>query len=206
MTAPDRIVATLRDEIRRGILAPGTPLPQDELARRFEVSRNPLRESLAVLAGEGLVTLRPGRRAIVTQLTAAEIAELYDLRIAVECTLAAPVVEATAPRDLERMRQAAQYAADAEDGIPWLDANYHFHRVLYALADRPRTQALCEQLLTTSQPYSALNVGALGGRAVADAEHAQMVEAVAARDADALADLIATHLRHARQALLAAQG
>ncbi|MDY3678878.1 MAG: GntR family transcriptional regulator [Actinomyces urogenitalis] len=202
MTAPERITSALRRAIRRGELAPGSLLPQDELARRFEVSRNPLREALAVLAGEGLVELRPGRRAVVRRLTPAEVAELYDLRIAIEPTLAVPVVDAASPRALASLRELAAVTQAAEDHNDWLEANYEFHQALYALAERPRTQALCVQLLGASQPYSALNIGTLGGRAKAEAEHRQMIEAIDQRDPARLAELFCQHLRNARDALL----
>src|ERR1700730_82217 len=54
---PEEMADRIRKEIREGVLGPGQPLVQDELAERFGVSRIPLREALRVVAGEGLVVL-----------------------------------------------------------------------------------------------------------------------------------------------------
>ena len=108
MPAPERIADQLRREIRRGEIPPGGLLVQDELARRFGVSRNPLREALAALSGEGLVELRAGRRAVVRELSPAELVELYDLRIRLEPVLAPWIIDAAAPRDVAALRTLAR--------------------------------------------------------------------------------------------------
>ena len=61
LSLPDSIRRSLRHEILAGELAPGQALRQDELARRFGVSRVPLREAMSRLEAEGLVVLRPRR-------------------------------------------------------------------------------------------------------------------------------------------------
>lgn len=203
MPAPERIADQLRREIRRGEIPPGGLLVQDELARRFGVSRNPLREALAALSGEGLVELRAGRRAVVRELSPAELVELYDLRICLEPVLAPWIIDAAAPRDVAALRTLARTTAQAEGTGDWLEANYELHSALYALANRPRTQEICLSLLGASQPYSAINIGRLGGRGQAEAEHEGMIAAIEGRDAPGLAALMVAHLSHARTALTA---
>src|SRR5215471_1859436 len=61
------VVAALRDFIIRGELQPGMRLPERGLCDRLKVSRTPLRESLRVLASEGLVELLPNRSARVAK-------------------------------------------------------------------------------------------------------------------------------------------
>jgi DNA-binding GntR family transcriptional regulator len=55
----------LRQGIRENVLSPGQQLVQDDLAKRFGVSRNPVREALRMLAAEGLVTIAAGDGAVV---------------------------------------------------------------------------------------------------------------------------------------------
>ena len=63
-----QIAAILRDEIARGVYAPGRPVPSEtQLMQRFEVARLTARKAVRVLAGEGLVEVVPGRGAYVTE-------------------------------------------------------------------------------------------------------------------------------------------
>src|SRR6185295_3950758 len=62
---PEAIVVLLRRMIVTGQLLPGTRISVQRLCRRFNVSRTPVREALKTLSGEGLVLLRPNRRAVV---------------------------------------------------------------------------------------------------------------------------------------------
>src|SRR5437867_991093 len=82
---PQAIADELRTELMKGLLGPGVDLPQVALARRFGVSRIPVRDALRVLAGEGLVEMDANRGARVINLKPAEIREVYDLRILLEC-------------------------------------------------------------------------------------------------------------------------
>jgi DNA-binding GntR family transcriptional regulator len=73
------VVAALRDFIIRGVLQPGMRLPERALCDRLKVSRTPLRESLRVLASEGLVELLPNRSARVAKLTSADLKYLFEI-------------------------------------------------------------------------------------------------------------------------------
>src|SRR3954470_16750413 len=83
-TTPDLIAETLREEILRGVVAPGQALRQEELADRFGVSRLPVRDALLRLEAQGLVHVYPNRGAFVITLSADEVREIYEMRILLE--------------------------------------------------------------------------------------------------------------------------
>ena len=66
-TLAEELRLQLADEIVRGILAPGAALDETELARRFQVSRTPVREAIRQLAASGLVEVRAHRGAVVAR-------------------------------------------------------------------------------------------------------------------------------------------
>ena len=81
---PEYIVGALRNAILQGRYKANQPLRQDQIAEKFGVSKVPLREALVQLKAEGLVTFMPNRGAVVTELSAAEVDEIFTMRMALE--------------------------------------------------------------------------------------------------------------------------
>jgi DNA-binding GntR family transcriptional regulator len=91
------------EELRRVILdggaPPGTPVPLDDVAALFGVSRIPVRESLKTLVGEGLVNHQPRAGYTVAQLTRDELVELYVVREVLEAAALTAAVPQAQPED-----------------------------------------------------------------------------------------------------------
>jgi DNA-binding GntR family transcriptional regulator len=83
-TAAEALVETLRDEVVRGDLVPGQYLRLEEIAARFDVGTMPVRQDLRDLEAEGLVSSSRHRGAMVTQLSADELQDIYDIRVMLE--------------------------------------------------------------------------------------------------------------------------
>ncbi|WP_127930794.1 GntR family transcriptional regulator [Nonomuraea polychroma] len=83
-TLRDEVTGELRRRILSGELAQGERLVEDRLAALLGVSRNPVRESIRVLAAEGFIDVTPRLGATVARLSADQGEELFDVRMAVE--------------------------------------------------------------------------------------------------------------------------
>lgn len=83
-TAAERAHTSIRDAIMRGDYAPGTMLSENDLAAVLSMSRTPVRAALARLQDEGWVTIYAQRGALVRELTADEVRELAEARLALE--------------------------------------------------------------------------------------------------------------------------
>lgn len=200
---PDQIARLLAQAIREGIYVPGASLIQEDLAHRFNVSRSPIREALRMLSAEGLVIMPPGGQgATVRMLTRAELEEIYDLRLMIEPSFAAPIVEHATPARVGELSALDERMAAASDIDAWMRGNFAFHELLYSTAERPHASQIVTGLLSLSQPYSRQNIGELGGRDQAAAEHGVMIERIKARDAPGLAQVMTEHLQHAKSRLL----
>jgi DNA-binding GntR family transcriptional regulator len=198
-TASPKIIAErIALAIREKVIAPGAPLVQEDLARRFEVSRSPIREALRILATEGVIELAPGGGASVRRLDRAELEELYDLRLMLEPTIAPLVVEHATTAVLTGLDALATEMETFDDVGRWMRSNFEFHSRLYEAADRPRTQDILRGLLSAVQPYSQENIDQLGGRGQADGEHREMIEAIREGDGERLAELFRVHLLSAK--------
>jgi DNA-binding GntR family transcriptional regulator len=101
--ASDAAYDRLREEILHWRLLPGTPLSEVELAERLGVSRTPLRAALARLALEGLVDTSRGRTGVVSEVSAASITELFELREALETQAARLVARRAEPTEFSRL-------------------------------------------------------------------------------------------------------
>lgn len=202
--SPEQIAALIGQAIREKVFAPGTALIQEDLARRFKVSRNPVREALRILAAEGVVSMPPGGAgATVRRLSSSDLDELYALRIVLEPEIAPFIVRNAMRRDIDALDGLARKMEGASDTSEWMRLNFEFHTSLYKLADRPHTETILRGLLSSVQPYSLEHIENLGGRSQASDEHARMVRAIADSDSDTLAKLFVEHLETARNRLAA---
>ncbi|WP_030614805.1 GntR family transcriptional regulator [Streptomyces fulvoviolaceus] len=212
MTAADRvrnsadvIAAELRTSIRRGDLLPGTRLIQERLASDLKVSRIPLREALHALAAEGLIEVQPQRGMIVAELSHDDIAELFALCLQLEPPLAEEIVRGCRERDIDELQALADQMREKGAGADGRAAlNYQFHRRIYELSERRIALRFVDQLLHLVEPYSRLWVRSGDELQRIDEEHQSMVDALKARDAQALRDVITAHVEGARDHVLAA--
>lgn len=128
--ASSAVHVALRSDILDGRLAGGAPLRQDEIAARFGVSKIPVREALRQLEIEGLVEFRPRRGAIVREIPDAEVLELIDVRLALECRALELAVPQMIEADLRLAREIqAEYATET-DRKRWSELNLRFHHTL----------------------------------------------------------------------------
>lgn len=77
-TRTEALRLQIADEIISGVLEPGTPLDEQELAARFGVSRTPVREAIRQLAASGLVSVRPHRGAVVALPTPTQLDDMFE--------------------------------------------------------------------------------------------------------------------------------
>lgn len=200
------MLAELRRSIVAGELAPGEPLRQDALAERFGVSRVPLREALKTLEGEGQVLYQPHRGYQVARLSLDDLLEVYRLRQLLEAEAARRAVECADDADVAEARTAAaavEAASAAADVLAMTEANRRFHFALVRAARMPRLERIVRVLWDATDTYRAVYYGDPDNRRRVEREHAQIVDAFAAGDAERLVRLLDEHRDHAVDALRA---
>jgi DNA-binding GntR family transcriptional regulator len=168
----------LREAIARGRLKPGTRLKQQELARQFGVSPTPVRETLRLLQGDGLVLYVPNRGITIAHVDFPEVEEIYLMRIALEGLAVQSAVARMAPADLQALNllQKRMDRVLAQGRLKTLrNLNYDFHMMIYGLAGYPRLLQFI-QALWGLFPWDTVQV--IPGRAeVSMKEHQAILEA-----------------------------
>ena len=197
-----RIASQLRTEILHADVAPGSKLAQVALAERFGVSRIPVRDALAILAGEGLVQPLSNATAIVTRMSIEELQELYDLRLLIEPRTTEIAVPNVGRADILYMRKQMAVMAAPIDARMWLAANTEFHAAIYRRANRPRTIELIEQLRRLTDRYVFMHLQEIGAAGHFGSEHEEILAAVESGDAAGTARLTGAHLANAHDNIL----
>jgi DNA-binding GntR family transcriptional regulator len=202
---PDEIARALRRAVREGVFAPGAVLNQDQLARRFGVSRVPLREALRTLVGEGLVVMNPGLGAVVAELAPDEVNELYELRLQLEPPLAVPICAHSRPIDVGSLANlvASMQALAPDAAEEWSTLNYRFHRRLFEISAQRHCVRLVVQVLNLVEPYARMHAHLLGSRVRLQGQRAEMISALRARDSLSLRALLVDSIATARADLVA---
>ena len=201
-TVTDALVERLRNEIIRGDLPPGTRLPLRDLAGRYKISTMPVREALQLLQVEGLVTGEPRKGVTVTQLSAADLEDIYDTRATLEAMatrLAVPKVSAETIASLE-VTEAALEAAHG-DVVKIVALNGRFHQLLYAASGRIHLCSVIDMLRRRTAHYFHAYMTELGKKA--EDEHRKIIRACKRRDADRAAEIMHAHVIRAGQAVVA---
>lgn len=202
-TLPEMVANALREEILSGELPGGTQLKQEELAQKFAVSMSALREALKSLEAEGLVVFFPNRGAVVTELSAAEAQEIFDIRLFLELGALELAIPALTEDDLAQA-SAILLESDAEsESGRWGDLNWQFHEVLYRAARRPKLLALIRNMHNNVERYMRLYLSTLHHQARSQEEHRALLAACAKRDVKAAQKLLRKHMAMASKKLAA---
>ena len=195
-TVEEMAAAFLRQAIIRGVYKPGERLQQDAIAGILGVSRMPVRASLRQLEHEGLVTLHAHRGATVTTLTSDEVAEIYDMRVLLECYLLRRVMPRLRDADVKRLRVLAEQLQEATDDYEWEQLRQGFYEDLYSIADAPRALEVVMRLRLNAGPH-------LLHRRVMDEGHTHLgiLDHLERRSADGAATWLAEHLMAVSESL-----
>jgi DNA-binding GntR family transcriptional regulator len=203
-TAQEAVLAELRRTILEGELAPGAQILQDRIAEQLGVSRVPVREALKMLEGEGQVSYAPHRGYFVTELDAAELMEVYQIRDILEAEAVTRALPHLGDDDYERMEEAVDdmEAAERESDIVALTAaNRRFHFALMEPCGMPRLLRIIRQLWDSTDPYRSVYFGHERHRKTVRQEHRAILRAVRDRNADELVRELTEHRLHAVESL-----
>lgn len=190
----ERVTRKLRGEIIDRVRAPGSRLIERELADELHVSRVPVRDALRALVAEGLVISRPRSWAVVREFTAGDIADLNEVRAAVEPLVFTLAAARRTREGLQQLRSIATdelAAAETGDATRARHAAADFHEAVTGLAANDLLVEMLRPLRSRIRWVLSQHDDLL---AVAQ-EHRELYDAIADRDVARVRQLIDAHLR-----------
>jgi DNA-binding GntR family transcriptional regulator len=205
-----QVTRALRQAIVTMQLAPGEMLSEQDLARRFGVSRSPVREALIKLSEAGLVRVLPQRGTQVVKISRAGVEDARFIREAVETAVvreaalkAGPAILAELNASLTRQRRAQRSRSTEE----FLALDEEFHRLLAEAAGRPAAWQIIEDIKPQMDRVRFLDMTQAIPRHVVIAQHAVIVDAIKAGDPVAAEKAMRSHMSEILRSLpeLAAQ-
>lgn len=203
-----RVANELRRDIIAGVLAPGTWLKTEELARRYSVSANPVREALWRLQGEGFVIANPNQGARVRVVDDDFVRNIFEIREALEPLIVRRFCERASVADIARLRGAAvEFARVASVGSVDFDAldaaNRAFHRIINEGEVNLQALEVMERyagLINATRARLPISPARLRQRVE---QHNDMVKAIASGKVERAMDAAARHVRSACEDMLA---
>jgi len=197
-TLAETLRLQLADEIVRGALAPGIALDETELAKRFAVSRTPVREAIRLLAASGLVEAWAHRAAVVARPSPARLAGMFEVMAELEALcagLAAGRMTSTERRELEAAHDQLRALIHSGDPQRYHEINEAFHGVIYAGSHNEHLAELTLATRVRVSPYRRAQFRNLGRLAKSHVEHDRVVMAVLRGDRDGAAATMRAHIR-----------
>ena len=202
-----RLTNDLRRDIIAGVVEPGAWLKTEELATRYAVSANPVREALWRLQGEGFVVANPNQGARVRAVDDDFVRNIFEIREAIEPIFVRRCCQRATPQILDRLRAAstafAEVAANRPTDFEALEAaNREFHGViLEGDVNIPAIEAMERYagIINATRAMLPVTLSRLRQRVN---QHNEMIEAIAAGDADRGGRIAIQHVRGAGDDLL----
>lgn len=194
--------------IMAGEIAPGDRINENQLALRFGTSRGPIREALRALEAGGLVELVPNRGVFVRRLAVEEACHIYDVRAALfglAGRLCASVMSREHVADMKKQIAAMERAAKAKDFDAYYPLNLQLHEFIVDHCGNPVLARQYRDLVKLLHLFRARSLVQGGGLAISNSEHREMVDAIAAHDAERAHRAHFDHVMRARERLMAAE-
>jgi DNA-binding GntR family transcriptional regulator len=196
-TRAEELRLQLADEIVRGVLAPGAALDETTLARRFEVSRTPVREAIRLLAASGLVEVRAHRAAVVAQPSDEQLVGMFETMADLEGLCAGYAAErmtVTERRALEASHEKLRVLIRDGDPQRYHEVNEAFHASIYAGAHNSYLAEITLATRARVQPFRRAQFRNLGRLSKSHIEHDRVVEAILRGERNVAAQAMYAHI------------
>ena len=190
---------TLRQAIKDGVLKPGERLMEIQLADELGVSRTPIREAIRKLELEGFVVMVPRRGTYVADISLKDIAQVFEIRSALEELAAGLAAERITPDELEyleRILVEINEYIDNDEFDKIVDADVRFHDVLYHAS---RNQRLVDILNNLREQMYRYRIEYLKKKECYPQllnEHQTIIDAIAGHDKELATKFTSQHIKN----------
>lgn len=201
------IYEQIRKDIVAGKFAPGTPLIETTLARKYGISRTPIREALLRLEHDGFVE-RGNRGVSIRQPTPQEILDIYEVRITLEATAARAAAHRRTDLDLVQLRSAHEtmLKSESHESAKKAEINHVFHETIWKASHNSTLVDLLYRLNVHLLRYPTTTLSDEERWEEVLVEHSQLIKAIESHDDKAAFSIAEKHMAGAREVRLRMYG
>ena len=195
----EEVFNTLRDQILKGELSPGDRLMEIHLAEKLGVSRTPVREAIHLLEREGLAVTIPRRGAQVARMTEKELSNVLEIREVLDelaVTKACANVTDEVINKLNSNVVDFREAVKSGDPKKIVEADEHFHNIIYETADNPRLLSIIDNLKEQMYRFRFEYIREEKNYEKLIEEHKRLIEGLKAGDVEEVKAAMHTHLKN----------
>ncbi|MHB8983833.1 MAG: GntR family transcriptional regulator, partial [Carboxydocellales bacterium] len=188
-----------------GHLKPGERMMEIQLADEMGVSRTPVREAIRKLELEGFVVMIPRKGAYVAGISLKDIADVFEIRAALESLAAALAAERITEEELEALERSLVKVAEcteANDLEALITVDTDFHDILYKASRNERLVQIVSNLREQIQRFRMTSLSQPGRMKDAMEEHRKLVEALSERNIELARTLAREHIEFAESSML----
>jgi DNA-binding GntR family transcriptional regulator len=193
-STPSIIADKLRRAIGHGELKPGDQLSEAELARKFGVSRGPLREGMQRLTQEGLLVSIRNRGLFVIEMTPHDVRDMYLAREAIERAAAHKILEGDHTAAGDELLQIVEQMARAHTPAEVSEFDICFHERLVQLAFSPRLSRMHQTFITETRMCIHALDESYAKSEVREGEHRALANAIRKGDRKLTDRLLTAHM------------
>ncbi|MGB4504234.1 MAG: GntR family transcriptional regulator [Syntrophaceticus sp.] len=202
------VFETIREAIIDGVLGPGERLMESQLAEELGVSRTPVREAIRKLELEGFVVMVPRKGAYVAGISLKDIADVFEVRAALEALAMVLAAERITEEELEELERIlvrkAEIIEQQQEISLFIESDRKFHDTLYQASRNQRLIQMLTNLQDEIHRFRSVSLAFPGRMQVALDEHRKIVEALADRDIARAEALAWEHIENAENSLMEA--
>lgn len=188
---------TIENDIFSGRLPPGAQIDEDEIAKRFSISRTPVREALLVLTQNGLLEKLPRRGAIVARLNLSRMIQLFEVTAELEALCAqyaATRMTVEERKLLVEINDKAEQALATRNESEYGRLGGRFHALIMLASHNSVLVETTDKLALHTLPYRRFQVRMEGRSQSNQADHERILEAILAKDGGEAAERMRKHV------------
>jgi DNA-binding GntR family transcriptional regulator len=195
----------IREAIINGVLKPRERLMEIQLADELGVSRTPIREAFRKLELEGFIVMVPRKGAYVADISFKDIADVFEIRAALEGLASALAAERITDEELEEMERLLVEKAEAignNDMERLVEVDTKFHEAIYRASRNQRLFTIINNLREQIQRFRTQSLSYPGRMNQSLDEHRSIVEAIQSRDTALARQVAQEHIENAENSMI----
>ena len=200
----DGVYENIRADILACVLMPGSRIFENDMAKRYNVSKSPVRDALLRLQEQGLIEVLPRKGYLIRPISIADAHDLYEMRILLEKSSIRRACEEASDEDLASLDQFR--SADNGDLVHWVSYNRNFHRRITELSGNTRMSRITAEIIDQFDRLTFVGVSNAASAVNPEnfvEEHGKIIDALQARNRSQVTSLITKHITKSKKRLFA---